>query len=363
MARTMNTQTPSTDPATMEPLNLALRLYDHYESITEVKHYFGLLAIYALCQTAEERHDDGQLLDRCKSILAAFPDRLCHPRYNFPSYRIGGIPRAYMLYRGHMADEMTRRFVSHYAEEMMLAARDRKGLMSDPYSPPLERVWIDVAMAVVPYLLFAGLALDERRYIDEAAKQGLLHYEEFLDPDNGLLHQSREFNGPGRYSEDHWGRGNGWGYIALTELVGHLPEDSPHRPKAERSFKNLSKALLPHQSARGLWRQEVPVAAAWEESSATGLILYGYGVGLRLGLLAASTYRPAFDRGIAGLREHAINADCSTELCCPGCLCPGEGERKGTPEAYIEDKQPVRDDAHSFAPIMLALVEQARLGA
>ncbi len=345
----------------MKPLELSVGLYDHYESLTQVKHYYGLLAIYALCRTAELVDDHGALLDRCRTILEGFPERIEHPRYNFPSYRIGGIPRAYMLYRGRMTDDLTRRFVAHYAQEMMLASRDHKGLMCNPYSPAKQRVWIDVAMAVTPYLLFAGLALDERRYVDEAAKQGLLHYEEFLNPDNGLLHQSREFNGPGRYSEDHWGRGNGWGYIALTELVQHLPDGSPHRDKAERYFKDLSRAILPHQSERGLWRQEVPLESAWEESSGTGLILYGYGVGMRCGLLDPATYRPAFDRGLEGLRRHCVNDDLSTELCCPGCLCPGEGERSGTVAAYVEDKQPVRDDGHSFAPIMLALTEQAQL--
>lgn len=345
---------------TMPPLDLAVGLYDHYESIEPIRHYYGLLAIFALCQVAESMEGGDELLERCRAILGAFPDGHDHPLYNFPSYRIGGIPRAYMLYRGHMADETTRRFIKHYAEEMMLAARDDKGIMSNPFQPRDQRVWIDVAMAATPYLLFAGRAFADESLIDEAANQAFLHYREFLNPDNGLLHQSRGFNGPGRFSSDHWGRGNGWGYIALTELVQHLAADSPHRDQAERYFKDLSESLLPHQSPRGLWRQETPMPEAWEESSATGLILYGFGVGLRLGLLGPERFREPFTRGMAGIREHCINPDFSTELCCPGCLCPGEGDRKGTPQAYLEDKLPVHDDHHSFAPLMLALIEEAR---
>ncbi|MEO0965221.1 MAG: glycoside hydrolase family 88 protein [Planctomycetota bacterium] len=344
----------------LSPTDLSVALYDRYESITEVKHYYGLLAIYGLCRIAELAEDGGALLDRCRAILARFPDQIDHPPYNFPSYRIGGIPRAYMLYRGHMTDEMTKRYVQHYAEEMMLAVRDRDGLMSMPHCPKREQVWIDVAMAVTPYLLFAGLALNEPRYIDESAKQAFEHYRVFRNPHNGLLHQCRGFVGPGRLSTDHWGRGNGWGHIALTELVQHLPADSPHLPEAQRMFVELSDALLPHQSERGLWRQEVPDTHAWEESSATGLILYGYGVGMRLGLLDPDRYGPAFDRGLDGLIDHGIGEDFQTHLCCPGCLCPGEGPRKGTPIAYLEDKQPVDDDGHSFAPIILALGEKLR---
>lgn len=353
----MNDALTTQDRLTAAPLDLAVRLYDHYESIAEVKHYFGLLAIYALCRLADQTQDPA-LLERCRTILERFPEQIDHPAYNFPSYRIGGIPRAFMLFRGHMTDDRTKQYVAHYAEEMMLASRDSKGLMCNPHRPRLQKVWIDVAMAVAPYLLFAGLAFDNSTWIDEAARQTFLHYDEFLNPSNNLLHQSREFNGPGKYSEDHWGRGNGWGYIALTELVQYLPQDSPHRSQAERYFQSLSEALLPHQSPRGLWRQEVPLAEAWEESSATGLILYGYGVGMRRGLLDSCKYQPAFERGVAGIREHCIHDDGSTELCCPGCLCPGKDERCGTVAAYLEDKQPTADDPHSFAPLMLALIEE-----
>ena len=346
----------------MSPIEMSVGLYDHYESIAQVYHYYGVLAIYALCRTAEQADDDGILLDRCRQILGRFPDQIVHAAYNFPSYRIGGIARAYMLHRGHMSDEKTRKLVAHYAEEMMLATRDDKGIISHPYKPAEQLVWIDVVLPVVPYLLFAGLALDRPEWVDESAKQVFLHYDEFMDKKYGLLHQSRGFNGPGRYSEDHWGRGQGWGLIGLTELVQYLPADSPHREKVRRYFRDHCQALLPHQSERGLWRQEVPDPKAWEESSGTGLILYAYGVGMRLGVLDEATYRESFVRGIAALREYCVNDDFSTELCCPGCLCVGKGERKGKAIAYIEDLHPRPDDEHSFAPLMLALSEQASAG-
>ncbi|MFA9480320.1 glycoside hydrolase family 88 protein [Phycisphaerales bacterium AB-hyl4] len=361
----MNTFTPSsTNPVTMPPLDLAVALYDHYESIDEVKHYYGLLAIYALARAAELIHDNTALLNRCRNILKRFPLEIKHPNYNFINYRIGGIPRAYMLYRGHMTDEATRIYVHEYAEQLMHSPRSDSGVvlnMRRQNEIARQMVWIDVAMPVTPFLLFAGLTFGQPDWIDEAARQTFLHYDELLNPDNGLLHQCKNFTVPGAVTDDHWGRGNGWGLIALTELVQYLPADSPHRRQAEQYFVDHTRALLPHQSPRGLWRQEIPLPTAWEESSGTGLILYGYGVGLRLGLLPADQFRPAFDRGIAGLRQHAIKADGSIELSCPGCRCPGEGERRGTVAAYVEDKQPYRDEPHGAAPLILALTEEARL--
>ncbi|WP_135552876.1 glycoside hydrolase family 88 protein [Paenibacillus cymbidii] len=343
----------------MNPLYMAQKLYEHYEHIDEVKHYYGLLAIFALLQTAEEKQDSA-LLEKGKAILSRFPERIEHPRYNFPSYTIGGIAKAYALMKGWMPEAATQ--VREYAEEMLTAPRDRSGIMCYPYEPEKELIWIDVATAVTPYLLYAGLALREQRYIDEAARQTFLMYEEFLDKSNGLLHQCKNWNGAGRYSEDHWSRGNGWGYLPLAELVLRLPRDSAHRAQAERCFTDLSAALLPHQSQRGMWRQEIPFDHSYEECSGTGLILYGMGVGIRAGLLDPATYGQAFRRGIEGLNRLCINRDFSTELSCPGCLCPGEGEEKGTVKSYVTLKLPCRDERHSFAPLMLALVEAYRNG-
>ena len=357
----MNRSLQTLDPRTAAPLELATHLFDHYEKFSpQVYHYYGLLAIYGLCRTAILKKDT-QLIQRCVDLLSRFPMQIDHSQYNVQSYRIGGIPRAYMLHQGLMTDAMTRRYVAHYAEEAMLAPRDAHGVFSHPYRPRMQQIWIDIAMAVAPFLLYAGLAHDRQDWIEEGTRQAILHYETFLDRSTGLLFQCKNFVGPGRFSQDHWGRGNGWGYIALTELVQGLPKDSSSRSQVEKYFRDLSQTLLSYQGPRGLWRQNISSPQAWEESSCTALILYGLGVGMRLGVLDKTRYLDAFKRGMAGLREYCINPDGSTELCCPGCLCPGEGERKGTAQAYIEDKQPVRDDGHSFGPLMLALTEEAQM--
>ncbi len=343
----------------MNVLDLSKKLFEHYECVEEVKNYYGLLAIYALLQTAEESEDQG-LLEKCKRILYRFPSAIEHPRYNFPSYTIGGIAKAYAFMKGYMPD--AGKHVREYADEMMVAARDRKGIMCNPWHPEKELIWIDTAMAVTPYLLFAGLAFNEERYIDEAANQAILMYEELLNPDNGLIHQCKNFIGPGKYSEDHWARGNGWAFFALTELIRYLPEDSKYRSKAVKYFKSLSEALLPYQSKRGLWRQEIPFEYSYEETSGTSLFLYGFGAGMRLGILEKEVYMPVFIKGIQGLCNLSINEDFSTSLSCPGCLCPGEDEEKGTMKAYVTLKLPHKNESHSFGTLMFALVEAFRNG-
>jgi unsaturated rhamnogalacturonyl hydrolase len=340
----------------MTPDPTIIRLFNYYESQAQVYHYYGLLAIHALCRTADAANDD-LLRTRCVEILRRFPDQIEHSYYNFPSYRIGGIPRAYMLMRGHLDDAANREQVSHYAEEMMTAPRDEMGIMCKPNDQRRDKVWIDVAMAVTPYLLFAGLALDEPRYIDEAVRQSELMYGLFLNQDNGLLRQSRGFVDEQVFSTDAWGRGNGWGLIALTELVDHLPADSQHRPNIQRLFAEHCEAILPYQAEHGLWRQDLTLPWAYPESSGTGLFVYGFAVGIRRGLLDAERFGPACDRAVTGLREYCINEQGGTAWCCPGCLSPG----RGTPADYALRKPPVANDPHSYAPIMLALLESGRV--
>ncbi len=101
---------------------------------------------------------------------------------------------------------------------------------------------------------------------------------------------------------------------------------------------------------------------SWEESSSAGLFVYGLGIGLRLGILNREIYEKAFRKGLKGILTFCINDDFSTERSCPGCLCPGEGDKKGTIQAYITEKLPVRDEHHSFGAFMLALTEAHRNG-
>ncbi|WP_432120105.1 glycoside hydrolase family 88 protein [Streptomyces sp. bgisy032] len=338
-------------PAAARPASLAVDLYDHYERTGEVKAYYGLLALYALARVGRDTENPA-VLDHVERVLRRFPDEIAHPPYNFPSYRIGGMAQSFLLAQGRMPER--REWVREYAEEMKTAPRDDKGILKLPHTSG-DLIWIDAAMAATPFLLYAGQALRERRYLDEAVDQAVLLYDELLDPANGLLHQCRGFIAPGVLSQDHWGRGNGWGYFALAELVRGLAHDDPRRGEVVSRFRALSQALLPHQSPRGLWRQEIPLPTAWEESSGTGLILYGIGTGIECGVLEGPVWRDALRRGLTGLTATCVNQDFSIENSCPGTLCPGTGAAKGTVEAYLTAQAPYRDEPHGCGPLILAL--------
>jgi len=346
---------------TVNTIELAGKLLERYESQHErVYHYYGLLAYFALAQAAVAGENESYLC-KCKEYLAQYPDHFDHPNYNFESYRAGGNGKAWLFFKG-LASEWEDT-IREYAEKTLTAPTDYSGILCLYKDPNKRRVWIDVVTCITPFMLYAGLALNEERYIDFAAEQCFKMYEALLDQTCGLLHQTRGFlQNPKRTSADHWSRGNGWGLVGLAELVRYLPEDSRHRAKALEYYTDLIDALLPYQTMRGLWCQEIIEPMAWEESSGTGLILYCIGVGLRKGVLQGEVYRIAFEKGICALGTYCLKVDYATYRSCPGCCCPSVDGEKGTVKAYIKGKIPQKDEVHSYGCMMLAFVEAYRNG-
>ncbi|MFF3030965.1 hypothetical protein ACFVS7_08135 [Streptomyces rubiginosohelvolus] len=167
------------------PHDATVGLFLHYETVEEIKAYYGVLAIYAL-GGAETEAGDEATVRRVKAVVRRFPDEIEHPPYNLPSYRVGGIAQAFLSTLGLLDDHAD--MLRQYAAEMMTATRDEKGILAMPGRPDL--IWIDVAKASAPFLMYAGTALDVP-YMDEAATQAVLMHDEFLDPENGLLHQCK----------------------------------------------------------------------------------------------------------------------------------------------------------------------------
>ena len=54
--------------------------------------------------------------------------------------------------------------VREYAEKTMEAPKSWDGILINPHFPEDEKIWIDIVYAVCPFMLYAGLALNEHRY-------------------------------------------------------------------------------------------------------------------------------------------------------------------------------------------------------
>jgi len=82
-----------------------------------------------------------------------------------------------------------------------------------------------------------------------------------------------------------------------------MPADYPDRPRYERLFRDMARALVAVQGEDGLWRSSLldPDEYPIPESSGSGFFTYGLAWGVNRGLLDRATYLPAVRRGWAGL--------------------------------------------------------------
>jgi unsaturated rhamnogalacturonyl hydrolase len=339
---------------TASPRSLAIAAFrKHREVFSNYDHYAGIVSLHGMARLAGES-GDGALIDEIRGQVLPFVRGERQFAVNFPNYLCGGNAAAYLLWKGLLPEAEAA--VRCYAQQILNdAPRDGDGVLSHPRFPGENRIWIDVAFTVTPFLLYAGRALNEPSYIDEAFQQVAKMIRVFRDPANGLLHQSRGFNGPGMLSEDHWSRGNGWGAYALTELACSLPAGHPHREEAVRFYRDHVAACANVQDEAGLWHQEMTVERSYVETSGSGLLLYALGAGIQAGILPSGK-RDAFAKGLAGLLAY-ISADLDIYHTCRGCLCPG----KGTPMDYMAHSPNV-NDVHSFGPVVLAMGQAALMG-
>lgn len=337
-----------------DSLKLARAAFDrHRELCPELSHYTGIVSLHGLARLAVISGHDG-LREKALIELKPFVAGQRQFRCNFPNYQCGGIGTAFLLWKGFLPEgRKTVRF--HVDEILNDAPRDPGGILCHPRNPPRHLIWIDVAFAVTPFLLFAGLALEDEACLEEAFQQTSKMVADFRNPQTGLLHQCRNFRGPGLLSDDHWSRGNGWGAYALAEMALYLPETHPRRQSAVRLYLEHVEACGKVQNEEGLWHQEMTDPLSYVETSGSALMLYALGMGLEAGLVPASE-QSRFQKGLAGLLPY-ITSEMDIHHTCRGCLCPG----KGTKLDYMA-RPPAVNDPHAFGPVVLAFGQAAALG-
>eukprot|EP00892_Ulva_mutabilis_P009728 jgi/Ulvmu1/7127/UM034_0033.1 len=100
-----------------------------------------------------------------------------------------------------------------------------------------------------------------------------------------------------------WSRGNGWVFAGLPAILETLPGDDPRRPRYERLFKKMARAIKASQVTSGkysgFWGPSLLAFDLYPfpESSGTGFFVGGICWGIRNGLLSASAYADVAVRG------------------------------------------------------------------
>jgi rhamnogalacturonyl hydrolase YesR len=198
------------------------------------------------------------------------------------------------------------------------------------------RLWIDDMFMITLVQAQAFRVTGDRAAIDRAAKEMVLYLDELQRP-NGLFYHAPDV-------PFFWGRGNGWMAAGTAELLRSLPEDNPDRPRILDGYRKMMAALLKYQTEDGMWRQLIDDAAAWPETSGTGMFAFAMITGVKHGWLDAKVYGPAARKAwLALIRYIDANGDIR-DVC--------EGTNKKADRQYYLDRKRITGDLHGQAPVI-----------
>jgi rhamnogalacturonyl hydrolase YesR len=165
--------------------------------------------------------------------------------------------------------------------------------------------WCDALFMAPPAWMAASRITGVSRYRDYADAEYWVVKEYLFDRDEHLFFRdSRFFNERGSDGEKiFWGRGNGWVFAGLVNILRELPRDHPSRKPYIALFTEMAEKIASRQRPDGFWSTSLLARpeSSFAEASGTAFFVYGLASGLHMGLLKGGRFTDAAFRGWTAL--------------------------------------------------------------
>lgn len=149
-------------------------------------------------------------------------------------------------------------------------------------------------------------------------------------------------------SQEFWGRGVGWFFAALVDVLEYMPTNHPARQRLVNYTNLVADGLKARQdAASGCWYQLLQYdnskkgttcnIANYLESSASSMFTYSYYKGIRLGILDKNIYKPVAEKAYRGLIENFVVEETTGKIkLIQSCESAGlSSTRKGDANYYL----------------------------
>lgn len=178
-------------------------------------------------------------------------------------------------------------------------------------------------------------------------------------------------------SKEFWGRGMGWYFAALVDVLEIMPKNHPDYKELVALTNTVAKGLKRWQDKdSGVWYQLLQYdnsyvgecgIANYLESSASSMFTYAYLKGIRLGILP-ETYKDVAEKAYQGLLKTFVtqNSDGTINLnqsCRSAGLGPAKDPfRDGSASYYLcgSDVTIVNNEGKAIGPFIMASLEYER---
>lgn len=217
-----------------------------------------------------------------------------------------------------------------------------------------ETMWADDVFMSCPFLVRLGRVTGKPFYFEECARQ-LAGFKKRLYREEKKLFSHIFFVEQQQPNEISWGRGNGWIFISLADLLTQLPEDTQGYDMLLYLFQEFAQGILAQQDETGLWHQVLDRPGSYLETSCTGMFVIGMCKGMRYGWLPRTRFEEPVRRAVQGLLSHAVDREGNIYGVCKGSGCSMD-------PAYYEALGAVKNDDHGTGIVLSALAEFVRSG-
>lgn len=193
-------------------------------------------------------------------------------------------------------------------------------------------------------------------------------------------------------SKEFWGRGMGWYFAAMVDILEWMPKNHPDYNVILSNFHQVAAGLHRWQDKKtGLWYQLLQYDSSMKgdsigdtidgktfnigtnpnylEASASCMYTYVYYKAVRLGLLDATTYLPVAEKAYKGIISNLITYNDTNEIgisniCASAGLGPAKDHsRTGTTNYYLcgKDVTVTYDEGKAIGPFIMASLEKEML--
>jgi unsaturated rhamnogalacturonyl hydrolase len=189
------------------------------------------------------------------------------------------------------------------------------------------------------------------KYLEKAIEETLNYNKYLWNPQTKLMHCLWLEKKP-EAKIHHWGRGNGWFVMAITDLLHFVPENHPKRAELLKIYNNVMLGLMARQNKDGLWHQVLNRPESYTETSCSGMFTYSLLLGSNKGWLPSSA-RTAGIKGWNGLQTKLTDKNQLKDVCV--------GTDMSEDVQYFFKRPRVTHDLHGIGPYLLAAGEVIKL--
>lgn len=212
-----------------------------------------------------------------------------------------------------------------------------------------KTMWTDDLYMCLPFMARLGAMTGEKRYFDDIAVQVRGFFGRMFMEEEGLLSHIL-FVDKNALNRVPWGRGNGWGLLALSEVLILMPEEHEEYEFVMETYRRFASGVLRHRDReKGMWHQVVNNPRSYLETSGSAMFITALARGVRLGWIDEN-YKDDVNEAWEALLNKCVDSDGNVYGVCKGSGCNME-------EKYYLNLDTIVNDDHGVGIVMGACCE------